>query len=39
MTHALTAAASVHRFILPLLSFAALSTVRAEPKHVQLINS
>lgn len=36
MTHGLTAAASVHRFILPPLSFAALSTVRAEPEHVQL---
>lgn len=39
MTHGLTAAVSVHRFILPLLSFAALSTVRAKPEHVQLMNS
>lgn len=39
MTHGLTAAASVHRFILPPLSFAALSTVRAGLEHVQLINS
>lgn len=39
MTHGLTAAVSVHRFILPPLSFAALSTVRAGPEHVQLINS
>lgn len=33
MTHGPTAAASVHRFILPPLSFAALS---AKPEHVQL---